>query len=42
MRQANEVAERVSVLKKEEQRLRAMVKRHQEKAPVLNTRGKEL
>ena len=42
MRQANEVAERVSVLKKEEQRLRAMVKRHQEKVPVLNTRGKEL
>ena len=42
MRQANEVAERVSVLKKEEQRLRAMVKRLQEKVPVLNTRGKEL
>lgn len=42
MTQANEVAERVSVLKKEEQRLRAMVKRLQEKVPVLNTRGREL
>mgnify|MGYP000328965747 FL=1 len=42
MQQANEVAERVSVLKKEEQRLRAMVKRLQEKVPVLNTRGREL
>lgn len=42
MQQANEVANRVSVLKKEEQRLRAMVKRLQEKVPVLNTRGREL
>jgi hypothetical protein len=42
MTQANEVAERVTVLKKEEQRLRAMVKRLQEKVPVLNTRGSEL
>lgn len=42
MAQANEVAERVTVLKKEEQRLRAMVKRLQEKVPVLNTRGREL
>jgi len=39
MQQANEVAERVTVLKKEEQRLRAMVKRLQEKVPVLNVRG---
>lgn len=31
MRQANEVAARVTVLKREEQRLRAMVKRLQEK-----------
>ena len=31
MRQANEVADRVTVLKREEQRLRAMVKRLQEK-----------
>jgi len=42
MQQANEVAERVSVLKKEEQRLRAMVKRLHEKVPVLSTRGREL
>lgn len=42
MTQANEVAERVSVLKKEEQRLRAMVKRLQEKVPVLDTRRREL
>lgn len=39
MRQANDVAERVSVLKKEEQRLRAMVKRLQDKVPVLSTRS---
>ncbi len=42
MRQANEVAERVTTLKKEEQRLRAQVKRLQEKVPVLNTRSREL
>ncbi len=42
MTQANEVAERVSVLKKEEQRLRAMVKRLQDKVPVLNTRSRDL
>jgi hypothetical protein len=36
------VAERVSVLKKEEQRLRAMVKRLQEKVPVLDTRRRDL
>jgi hypothetical protein len=39
MRQANEVAARVTVLKKEEERLRAMVKRLQEKTgAVLTTR----
>lgn len=43
MNQANEVAERVSVLKKEEQRLRAMVKRLQEKTgSVVSTRGRDL
>lgn len=42
MQQANEVAERVGALKKEEQRLRAMIKRLQEKAPVVNTRSREL
>lgn len=36
-RQAAEVAERVSVLKKEEQRLRAMVKRLQEKTGAVVT-----
>lgn len=42
MRQANEVAERVHHLKKEEQRLRAMVKRLQEKTgAVIAVRGKE-
>jgi hypothetical protein len=42
MRQTNEVAERVSMLKKEEQRLRAMVKRLQEKSgAVLNVRNRE-
>lgn len=40
MRQANEVAERVSVLKKEEQRLRAMVKRLQEKSGAVVTVGR--
>lgn len=42
MQQANKVAERVSVLKKEEQRLREIVKRLQEKVPVLNTRSRDL
>jgi cell shape-determining protein MreC len=38
--QAHEIAERVSVLKKEEQRLRAMLKRLQEKTgAVISTRG---
>lgn len=37
--QANEMAERVTVLKREEQRLRTQVKRLQQKVPVLNTRG---
>jgi hypothetical protein len=42
MRQANEVIERVTVLKREEQRLRAMVKRLQEKSgAVLNVRSSE-
>jgi len=41
-RQASEAAERVSVLKKEEQRLRAMVKRLQEKSgAVVNVRAKD-
>lgn len=41
-RQAHEVAERVHQLKKEEQRLRAMVKRLQDKTgAVLAVRGKE-
>lgn len=41
-REAAEVAERVSVLKKEEQRLRAMVKRLQEKSgAVINVRAKD-
>lgn len=40
--QANEVAARVSALKKEEQRLRAMVKRLQEKSgAVISVRGRE-
>jgi hypothetical protein len=39
MRQANEIAERVTVLKREEQRLRAMVKRLQDKTgSVLSVR----
>lgn len=43
MRQANEVAERVHALKKEEQRLRAMVKRLQDKSgSVVNVRGRGL
>ena len=43
MRQANEIAERVSVLKKEEQRLRAMVKRLQDKSgAVLTVRNRDL
>ena len=42
MRQANEVAERVTLLKKEEQRLRSMVKRLQEKVPVIGRRNREL
>ena len=42
MRQANEVAERVAALKREEQRLRAMVKRLQEKVPVVGIRNREL
>jgi len=43
MRQANEVAERVTVLKKEEARLRAMVKRLQEKTgAVVTVRNREL
>lgn len=43
MHQANEVAERVTALKREEQRLRAMVKRLQEKTgAVISTRGKPL
>lgn len=37
MRSANEVAERVSALKKEEQRLRAMIKRLQEKSGAVLT-----
>jgi len=43
MRQASEIAERVTMLKKEEQRLRAMIKRLQEKsgAVVSVTRGIE-
>lgn len=42
MRQVAEVAERVTVLKKEEKRLRAMVKRLQEKSgAVLAVRGKD-
>lgn len=42
MRQANEVAERVTVLKREEQRLRAMVKRLQDKTgAVVMVRGKQ-
>lgn len=41
--QATEVAERVTVLKREEQRLRAMVKRLQEKTgAVVNVRSREL
>lgn len=41
--QASEIAERVHALKKEEQRLRAMVKRLQEKSGgLLSTRPKEL
>ena len=41
-RQATEVAERVTVLKKEEQRLRAMVKRLQDKSgAVVNVRAKD-
>lgn len=41
-REATAAAERVSVLKKEEQRLRAMVKRLQEKSgAVVSVRGKE-
>lgn len=41
--QASEVAERVTALKKEEQRLRAMVKRLQEKTgSVLSVRNREL
>lgn len=40
--QAKEIAERVHQLKKEEQRLRAMIKRLQEKTgAVLSVRGKE-
>ena len=44
MRQANEVAERVTALKREEQRLRAMVKRLQEKtgAVIVARPGKAL
>jgi len=38
---ASEIAERVTDLKREEQRLRAQVKRHQEKAGVINTRPKD-
>ena len=42
MQQANEVAQRVAVLKKEEQRLRAMVKRLQEKSgAVVSVRSRE-
>jgi hypothetical protein len=41
MRQANEIAERLTVLKKEEQRLRAMIKRLQDKSgAVVNLGGK--
>jgi hypothetical protein len=41
-RQAHEIADRVHVLKKEEQRLRAMIKRLQDKSgAVLTVRGKE-
>lgn len=41
--QAHEIADRVSVLKKEEQRLRAMLKRLQEKTgAVISTRGKDI
>lgn len=39
MRQANEVADRVTVLKREEQRLRAMVKRLQEKTGAVIVTG---
>lgn len=40
MRQADEIAKRVTVLKKEEQRLRAMIKRLQEKTgAVVTVRG---
>ncbi|HKX42710.1 MAG TPA: hypothetical protein VJO99_16255, partial [Burkholderiaceae bacterium] len=41
-RQASEIAERVHVLKKEEARLRAMIKRLQDKSgAVLAVRGKD-
>ena len=43
MLQANQVTERVHALKKEEQRLRAMVKRLQDKSgSVVNVRGRGL
>ena len=42
MQQVHEIAERLSILKKEEKRLRAMVKRLHEKVPVLNTRSHDL
>lgn len=41
MHKANEVAERVTDLKREEARLRAQVKRHQDKAGVVNTRRED-
>lgn len=40
--EANQIAERVHALKKEEQRLRAMVKRLQEKLPGATIRNREL
>lgn len=40
-RQAGELVGRIGALKKEEQRLRAQVKRLQEKATVVSVRGKD-
>lgn len=38
MHKANEIAERVTDLKREEQRLRAQIRRHQDKGGVINVR----